>query len=114
MASMRYHFQALLKRVNPSGDRLRVAAQLPGDLRDWLQDHEFVTSYPHSRLSGSYSRDTAILNIKDVDVLLFLPKEHLARTPNAVLLEVKHLLDDYPGAHVNSSSPWCKSPCAGA
>src|SRR6266700_4023571 len=47
-----------------------------------------ATKSPHTQLSGSYSRHTAIGTIPDVDVLLFVREDQLERTPNAVLLEV--------------------------
>lgn len=103
MATTRFHFAALLKKVNPSDERLKLAQNRPGEVREWLKEHKFETKNPHSRLSGSYARNTAILDIKDVDVLVFLPEEQLDRTPNAVLLEVKKVLDGFPGANVETS-----------
>ena len=103
MPNMRHHFTALLSAVNPSEQRSTLAKQLPGDVQDFLKDHEFVTANPHTRLSGSHGRDTAICEIKDVDVLLFIPDSHLDRTPNAVLLDVKRVLDDYPDASAETS-----------
>lgn len=96
MTTLRHHFSALLTKVNPDEDRLELAKTLPGEVRDWLKDNDFETRTPHSRLIGSYARGTAICNIKDVDVLLFVPKEQLDRTPNALLRELKGVLDDYP------------------
>jgi hypothetical protein len=103
MPNMRYHFSALLTAINPSEDRCNLAKELPGEVRAFLEDHEFVTACPHTRLSGSYARDTAICDIKDVDVLLFIPDSHLDRTPNSVLLDVKRVLDDYPDAAAETS-----------
>ena len=103
MPNMRHHFSALLSAINPSEDRSNLATKLPGEVREFLEDHVFATANPHTRLSGSYARDTAICDIKDVDVLLFIPDSHLARTPNAVLLDVKRVLDDYPDTSVETS-----------
>lgn len=103
MASSRYGFKALLTKINPSSDRLKLAKRLPGEVREWLQEHDFVTAWPHTRLSGSYARSTAVLNIKDVDVLLFVPEDQLDRTPNSLLREVKSLLDDYPDAFAETA-----------
>ncbi len=102
MPSMRHHFRALLKNINPSDERLALASKLPGEVRAWLKDHDFVTSAPHTRLIGSYGRSTAILDIKDVDVLLFLPDSELDRTPNAVLLGITKLLSEYPDTQINT------------
>ena len=103
MPNMRHHFSALLSAINPSEDRSNLATKLPGEVREFLEDHVFATDNPHTRLSGSYARNTAICDIKDVDVLLFIPDSHLARTPNAVLLDVKRVLDDYPDTSVETS-----------
>lgn len=98
MASSRFAFSALLKKVNPEPARAEIAQQLPGQVRDWLAQHAFETRSPHSRLIGSYGRQTAITDIKDVDALLLLPAEALERTPESVLRELKAVLDDYPDA----------------
>lgn len=102
MPNMRYHFDALLKKINPPEERVQLAAARVGEVREWLKQHRFATKSPHTRLSGSYGRSTAIELIPDVDVLLFLPDEQLDRTPNAVLLELHKVLKDYPAAAINT------------
>lgn len=104
MASSRFAFSALLKKVNPDSTRAKIAQQLPGEVREWLKEHDFETRSPHSRLIGSYGRQTAITDIKDVDTLLFLPDEALERTPESVLRELKGVLDHYPDATAEASS----------
>lgn len=103
MASLHHHFEALITNINPSQERRATAVRIPRKLRDWLRDHEFSTRSPHTRLSGSYRRQTAVGDIKDVDILLFVPETELDRTPNAVLQEVKRVLDDYPCATASTS-----------
>lgn len=103
MASCRFAFSALLKKINPSPGRSAVAQRLPGEVRDWLKEHDYETSSPHSRLIGSYGRHTATGEIKDVDALLFLPGETLDRTPESVLRELKGVLDAYPDASAEAS-----------
>lgn len=102
MANSRYHFSALLKQINPGKDRVATASRLPSEVREWLKEHEFETCAPHTRLGGSYARSTAILNIKDVDAFVFLPESQLDRTPNAVLLQLKRVLEEYPEATLNT------------
>lgn len=102
MKSLRLHFQALLKKINPPPERRKLAKDLVGDLRGWLQEHDFETIPPHTRLIGSYARSTAVLWIRDVDVLVFLPETARDRTPHAVLLELRRVLADYPGAVVSA------------
>jgi len=102
MPNMRHHFNALLSKINPTDERRELAARRVGEVRDWLAQHDFKTKSPHTRLSGSYSRSTAIENIPDVDVLLFLPDSELDRTPNAVILGLQGVLKDYPGANIDT------------
>jgi hypothetical protein len=96
MATTRYHFQSLLKNIQPSDDRLELAKVLPGEVREWLEDHDFETVDPHTLLTGSYGRQVAVGNIHDVDVLLFVAEEERNATPNSTLIRLKQLLDDYP------------------
>ena len=103
MATCRFAFDALLKKINPSSGRVDVAKRLHGEVRDWLEEHEYETCSPHSRLIGSYARHTAICDIKDVDVLVFLPESALDRTPESVLRELKGVLQEYPNATVETS-----------
>jgi len=103
MTSSRFAFNALLSKVNPPLERAELAQRLPGEVRDWLADHEFGTVAPHSRLIGSYGRQTAVTNIKDVDALVFLPVAKLDRTPESVLRELKRLLETYPDSTVDAS-----------
>ena len=104
MASSSFAFRALLKKVNPDSTRVDLASRLPGEVRDWLKDQDFETVSPHSRLIGSYARQTAITEIKDVDTLIFLPTDVVDRTPESVLRELKSVLDDYPDASVEASA----------
>lgn len=103
MASSGFAFRALLRKIDPDVDRSKIASELPGEVREWLKDHDFETASPHSRLIGSYARKTAITDIKDVDTLIFLPVDALDRTPESVLRELKAILDDYPDATAEAS-----------
>lgn len=102
MKSLPVHFRALLKKINPPKERRDLAGELVGNLREWLQEHDFETVNPHTLLIGSYARSTAVLWIKDVDVLVLLPEAALERTPHAVLLELRKVLEDYPDAAVSA------------
>jgi hypothetical protein len=96
MASTRFHFRALLANVNPSPSRRELAKTLPGEVREWLAAHDFPTVFPHTRLTGSYARQVAVGEIKDVDVLLFVEEEEREQKPNSILIRIKKLLDEYP------------------
>ncbi len=104
MPNLPRHFAALLHNVNPSVERARHARELPAQVRDWLEERDDLTTVaPYSRLIGSYSRSTAILDIKDIDTLLFYDDATLERTPESVLRELKKALDDYPDATAEAS-----------
>jgi hypothetical protein len=98
---MRHHFNALLTKIEPPEARSSLVGERCGDVRRFLQDHEFVTVTPHTRLAGSYARSTAIELIPDVDALVLLGNDQLERTPNAVLRELHGVLQDYPGGAVD-------------
>lgn len=102
MPNMRHHFSALLARINPPDDRVQTAATRVNDLRTFLAEHDLPTASPHTRLSGSYARHTAIEQIPDVDILTFLPADQLDRTPNAVLLEMHGVLKGFPGGALDT------------
>src|SRR2546422_460923 len=102
MPNMSHHFDALLTRINPPAARVTLVSTRVNEVRDSLREHDFATKSPHTQLSGSYSRHTAIEMIPDVDVLLFIPDDQMERTPNAVLLEVNSVLQDYPSAAINT------------
>jgi hypothetical protein len=77
MHSLTEHFVKFLSNLQPDGDRLRLAMDIPDKLREYLRRTDKIkTIHPHTRLSGSYSRYTAIKEIKDVDVLLFVTEEY--------------------------------------
>ena len=77
MNSLRDHFLTLLTRIQPKEDRVSLATELPKKVRDFLEESEkIITVDPHTRLSGSYARDTAIKQIKDVDILLFVDPKY--------------------------------------
>ena len=69
MHTLGTHFKELLKNIEPPQDRLDAAAEIPGDVRDFLKESQgFPTLPPHSALVGSYRRHTSIGDIKDVDI----------------------------------------------
>jgi len=101
---MRHHFSALMKRINPPSERVQLASTRVAEVRQWLEDHQFPTESPHTRLSGSYGRSTAIETIPDVDVLLFVPTTQLERTPNSTLVALNKVLKDYPAAAISTDA----------
>lgn len=93
------HFCILLTRIEPEEDRAKIASDLPAQVRDFLQNHEDITTaVPHTRLAGSYARHTALKNIKDVDVLLLLDTEYQKQSPAQVIETVFSALRTLPEA----------------
>jgi hypothetical protein len=95
------HEQQSVESTNPTGERLELAQEWPARIREHLQGHEMETASPHSRLTGSYSRKTAVREIKDVDVLVFLPLAALDDRPSGVLREIRDALEDFPDASLD-------------
>ena len=93
------YFKRFRSNIEPPEHRAAKAREIPGDVRDYLENHEdFETRYPHSRLTGSYKRHTAVHNIKDVDFLAFIGEEDGRPEPADVLKELRAALDDLPKA----------------
>lgn len=73
MLSLTEHFAAFMQNIQPKEERAGLARDIPAKVREFLEDSEEITTIdPHSRLSGSYARNTAIKEIKDVDILLIV------------------------------------------
>jgi len=104
MASLPGHFAQLIESTNPTGERLELAKEWPARIREHLRGHEMETVSPHSRLTGSYSRKTAVREIKDVDVLVFLPSAALDEPPSVVLKMLQDALEDFPDASLDLSA----------
>jgi SMODS domain-containing protein len=77
MNSLTAHFVKFISNIQPDGNRIELAMEIPDQLRGYLKDTDKMkTVDPHTRLSGSYARYTAIKEIKDVDILLFISEDH--------------------------------------
>lgn len=77
MYSLTNHFVKFLSNIQPRGERVELAIDFPDKLREYLKDTDkIITVHTHTRLAGSYSRNTAIKEIKDVDVLLFVSEDY--------------------------------------
>ena len=59
------HFDTLLSNLEPASKRLGIAKQFAIQIRDQLQKTELLlTQEPHTRLIGSYARNTAIRRLR--------------------------------------------------
>lgn len=99
MLSLREHFVQFLASIQPKEDRAALARNIPEDIRNYLKDTDKIkTVYPHTRLSGSYSRNTAIKKINDVDILLFVDNEYKdgEETVQKVINELVNALQGFP------------------
>jgi hypothetical protein len=98
MLSLAEHFEELLGQVGPDSQRLALAKALPPIVRDHLaQDDDFKTVDPDTLLIGSYDRHTAIGDLKDVDVLVFVDPDGEELGPRSVLTNLKKSLGNMPG-----------------
>lgn len=89
MHSLPDHFDELLSAIEPLDYRAKFAREIPSQLREYLkQTPKIITVEPHSRLAGSYARQTAINDIKDVDIILVLETAYRAGSAEAALSEV--------------------------
>src|SRR6266511_1136454 len=102
MPTLPYHFKILLKGIEPSSQKADDAKRYTGAVRDLLNDRQKLLKVvdPHTRLVGSYARETAILDIKDVDVLVFVDSEYKDAKPADVLGTLAQVMRAYPDADV--------------
>ncbi len=95
------HFKKFLSTTLPPQERLDLAVELPGKVREFLQESEaFKTKNPHTRLVGSYAQDTSVGDIKDVDVLVFADTDTDSESgaPKKVLSSLRDALEKLPEA----------------
>src|SRR3712207_7374288 len=91
------YFKEFRSNIEPPEHGAARAQEIPGDVREYLENYEdFDTQHPHSRLTGSYKRHTAVHNIKDVDFLVFVGYEVKKPEPADVLKSLRATLDDLP------------------
>src|SRR5262245_57521182 len=99
MATLPDHFRALLSSIEPNDTRLAVAQDIPNQVRKYLKDSiKIDTIEPHTRLAGSYARQTAIRDIKDVDIILIVDDDYYDGEAEVVLeaaLSALYKLPDY-------------------
>jgi len=93
------HFKALLKAVNPPKQLAKLAKGMPAIVREHLeQSDDLETKEPHTRLVGSYARNTAVEEIKDVDLIVCVDGEYGSGRPSAVLGVLRDVLSNLPGS----------------
>jgi len=101
-----HHFDELLSNIEPPKHRRDAAAEIPAKVRAFLEGAVgFPTEDPHSRLTGSYARHTAIHAIKDVDFVVFYDAGDAEPDAEQVLEDLYDVLQGLPEAlgHVGSA-----------
>lgn len=90
------YFDTLLSKIEPSAENVKVAKKAHEKLRDILEKDEDVSdANPDTYLSGSYARDTAINDIKDVDIILLIDLDHLKTSPDVVVAWLQGVLQKH-------------------
>ncbi|MFH1729631.1 MAG: hypothetical protein ABIA04_14570 [Pseudomonadota bacterium] len=83
---MTTYFKGLLKNIEPDYKDVKLAKKSHEEIRDFLaKDDEISKANPETFLSGSYARDTAINDIKDVDIILIIDLDRNNTAPEVVL-----------------------------
>lgn len=90
------HFQGLCSNIEPDDKAVAKAKKSHEELREILQaDEEISKADPDTYLAGSYARDTAINNIKDVDVILLINLNHSTNSPDVAVAWVQARLQEH-------------------
>jgi hypothetical protein len=102
MLTLPDHFTKFLMNIQPKPERVALAQAFPDEIRKYLQKTDLIiTTPPHSRLAGSYARNTAIKNIKDVDIILFADSSYRDdgdKGPEELLDDLVTAIKDLPEA----------------
>jgi hypothetical protein len=86
-------FKSLLSVIEPGTQHVKDAKAAHEKVREELEaDEESKEAHKDTFLSGSYARSTAILDIKDVDVICLLDIDHTITSPDLVLAWVHSIL----------------------
>ncbi len=92
---MTSHFIGLLKNIEPDSNNVKLAKKSHEETRDFLiGDEEISKANPETFLSGSYARDTAINDIKDVDIILMINLDRNSTVPEVALSWVQASLQN--------------------
>ena len=83
---MTSYFKGLLKNIEPDPNNVKLARKSHEEVRDFLiVDDEISKASPETFLSGSYARETAINDIKDVDIVLIIDLDRSITVPVVTL-----------------------------
>ncbi|MFX0195987.1 MAG: hypothetical protein ACFFCW_07685 [Candidatus Hodarchaeota archaeon] len=90
------YFRGLLVNIEPGPEVVQTAKESHEELRNILEDDEQISQAdPETYLSGSYARDTAIDDIKDVDIIMTINLDHSITSPDVVVAWLQASLQKY-------------------
>ncbi len=90
------YFCGLLGSIEPKPTVVTAAKKSQEKLREQLEnDDQISQASPDTYLSGSYARDTAINDIKDVDIIMLIDLDHNTTSPDIVIAWLQRILQDY-------------------
>ncbi|MBI5867477.1 MAG: nucleotidyltransferase [candidate division Zixibacteria bacterium] len=103
-------FNDLLERIEPPDARAKKAVKLPTRVRAHLETSEKLGAVePYTLLTGSYKRHTAIGEIKDVDIMVFLDPKMKDEKPEVAFSLLRDALNDLPGRLKTDITPQRRS-----
>lgn len=87
--NLNQEFEEFLSNIEPEHIYVRQASQAHTEVRAFLEnDEDFKEYYYDSFLTGSYARETAIKEIKDVDIIIFLNEQPTTEEPSLEISEI--------------------------
>jgi len=90
------YFEGLISNIEPNPNNVKIAIKAHEKLRSVLEkDEDIADAKPDTYLSGSYARDTAINDIKDVDIILLLDLDHNKTAPDVVVSWLQGILQKH-------------------
>jgi predicted nucleotidyltransferase len=90
------YFEGLISNIEPDPSNVKIAKKAHEKLRSILEkDEDIKDAKPDTYLSGSYARDTAIDDIKDVDVILLIDLDHNKTAPDVVVAWLQGILQKH-------------------
>jgi hypothetical protein len=105
MSTINSYFTEMLKSITPDQSRTDAAKKAAEDVRAHLKQYDdYPTCDPATLLSGSYKRHTAIIDIHDVDILVFPDIEEWESTPEEALSNLRRALADFPDSKTSIRS----------
>ena len=92
---MNSYFEGLLANIEPDPNNVKLAKKSHEEIRDFLaKDEEISKANPETFLSGSYARETAVNDIKDVDIILIIDLDRSITEPEVTLAWVQASLQN--------------------